>query len=153
QGRAAKWYEKSLKAGDANAIVEDLNEALWSSLGSSERFAYGEVSFFETDFMLDEVALFLRLLKKGGDIRDRKLEDVESMRPFLERGLGRTSGSRSVVDLGMLSTTQIARDCNVSRKEAARIRRDVLFAGLKSLDEMTIKPDAPRVNPIAERFM
>jgi hypothetical protein len=152
QRRASKWYQKAMKAGDLNAMVEDLNEALWSSLGSTERFAYGEVSFFETDFVLDEVAQLLRLLRKGGDIQDRALAEVDSMRPFLERGLGRTSRARSVVDLGILSSVQVARDLGVDKKEASKIRRDLLFAGLKALDERTIKSDVPRVNAIAERF-
>ena len=149
--RDAKWSEKSMKAGNLNAMVEDLNKGLWSSLGSTERFAYGEVSFLETDFMLDEIAQFLRLLKKGGDIEDRPLANVDSMRSFIDRGLGR-GGARTVVDLGMLSTNQVAHDFEVSIKEAGKIRRDLLFAALNALDEKTIKPNVPRVNPISERF-
>jgi hypothetical protein len=141
-----------MKAGDLNAMIDDLNEALWSSLASTERSAYGEVSFFETDFMLDELAQFLRLLKAGGDIQDRPLTAVDSMRPFLEQGLGRTSGARSIVDVGMLSTTQIIRDLNITKKEASKIRRDLLFAALTALDAKTIKSDVARVNPIVERF-
>jgi hypothetical protein len=133
-------------------MVDDLNEALWSSLGSAERSAYGEVSFFETGFMLDELAQFLRLLKAGGDIQDRPLAAVDSMRPFLKQGLGRTSGVKSVVGLGLLSTTQVARDLGVSPNEADKIRHDLLFAALKALDATTIKPDVARVNPIVERF-
>jgi len=135
-----------------NAILDDINQTLWRSLGSTRRFAYGEVSFLETDFVLDELAQFLRLLK-GAEIQDVALTKVDSMRPFLERGLGRTSGIKSILGVGTLSTRQIARDLNLAEQEARKVRRDLLMASLKALDPKTINSKARPANMIQERFI
>lgn len=154
QGRSRmsrKSIEGTKKGVDLNAMVHDINQALWSSVGSSERFPYGTVSFLETDFVLDELSQLMRLLKNAG-IRDRALSDVEGILPFIQRGLGEESKVRNVLDLATLSTTAVARDLNITKAEARQVRRDLLLKGLTSLDAASIRRGFVPENPILERF-
>ena len=97
-----------------NAFVQSVNEALWSSLRSPDRHPYAEgVSLLETEFVLDGLAQVVRLLGRAG-IADRRLVQVEKFQPLVERGLGTASGATTVMDLGSISTTDVARDFSVS---------------------------------------
>ena len=99
---------------ELNRTTEYINDALWASLNSVDRQPYGTRSFLETDFILDEMAQFIRLLQKTG-LPDRPLEEVATLRPLLEQGLGDQSGCASVFDVGTLSTAVLARDLRVRR--------------------------------------
>jgi len=142
---------QGLKSADMNGLIQELNQVLWSSLASPERHPYGEISFLETDFVLDDLAQVVRLLQPSG-IQDRPVDEIDELRGLVERGLGSNSGVRTVLDLGRLSTASLARDLGVRVSEARRIRRNLLVTGLRSLDAGTARPDALRVNPIQERF-
>lgn len=134
-----------------NDMVHSVNQMLWSSLGSTERSAYGAMSFLETDFMLEELTQFMRLLKKAG-MRDMALADAESIQPLIQRGLGGDSKVRNILDLATLSTSMVARDLKITPSEARKVRRDLLLGALKSLDANSISKDAARENSILERF-
>lgn len=134
-----------------NAMTQKINAALWSSLGSPRRFPYGAVSFLETDFILNEMSQLIRMLGKAG-IQDRPLEDIEDLRPLFENGLGQSKRARSIIDLGTLSNSMLARDLNVTELEARKIRRKLLVASLKSLDVGTIRGTINPENPILETF-
>ena len=147
----SKLPTRITEGASLNTLVQDLNETLWSSIRAADRKPYGEISFFETDFILEELSQLIRLLMKGG-IQDQALSETDSLRPFVERGLGQTSGAQQISDLGTLPTDMIARDLNVTTAQARKIRREILVSALSELDEKTIDPEAPRENPILERF-
>lgn len=154
EGRAEllkKSIEKATKGLDLNTMVQDINNTLWSSIGSTSRLGYGEISFMETDFMLDELAQVVRLLK-GAGIRDQPLEEVESMRPLLSQGLGQYSEVRTVLDVAALSTKALARDLNTNEMQARKIHAELLVESLRALDPQTLEYGVVLENPIQERF-
>jgi hypothetical protein len=134
-----------------NSFSESINTALSSSLASSSRIPYGVLSFLETEFALDELAQLVRLLTKAG-VSDRPLAEIDALRPMIERGVGRTSGARTVKDLGSLRTSELAEDLQVSEIEARKERSRLLLESLKSLDPSTMRRDAVLPNRIRERF-
>jgi hypothetical protein len=134
-----------------NTMVQEINNALWSSIGSTSRFGYGEVSFMETDFMLDELTQLVRILK-GAGIRDQPLEEVESIQPLLNRGLGRYSEVRTVLDVAALTTEALARDLNTDEVQARKVHAELLMESLKALDPHTLEPGVVLENLILERF-
>lgn len=136
-------------AADLNLIVQQVNEALWSSVGSTRRVEYGAISYLETDFMLDELSHFLRLRVKGSD--ERLLSEIESLAPWIERGLGTTSGARTIQDLSQLTNQSIARDLGVLETDARKSRREILTTVLSNLPDDQSESHE-RVNPIEDRL-
>jgi hypothetical protein len=133
-----------------NYIVRNMNDTLASSLGSFERYPYGTVSFLQTELMLDQLAQLVRLLGKAG-IHDRALTEVESLQEEIEKGLGRSSGVRTLLDLGRLSTAQVAKDLGIGRVDAKAARHRILLAALQALDPATLPAKINIENPILER--
>ena len=147
----SKTLRDTKNAVNLNMMIQDINESLWSSLGSTNRLPYGMVSFLETDFILDEMAQLIRLLGKGG-IQDRPLAEIDTLRRLVEKGLGRISKIQSVLGLGTLSTNMITRDLDITKPEAQKIRRELLVNALRELDAKTINPEITPENYIQEKF-
>lgn len=135
----------------ANTIVEDVNQRLWSSLGSPDRFPYGEIRFLETEFVMGELAQMVRLLAKAG-IQDVPLRKIPDIKDLVEKGLGRTSGVKSVADLGTLSTAMVGKDLGLDVAESRKVRAKLLLTGLKALDPKTLPGKIKPVNRIQERL-
>jgi hypothetical protein len=132
-----------------NAIADDVNQRLWSSLASVNRFPYGKLSFQETEFVMGKMAQLLRLLGTAG-IEDKQLEDVEVLKELADKGLGKTIGAKAVLDLGRLSTAMVRQELGLNDREARKVRASALVAGLKALDPKTLDPKKlpPQVKPV-----
>lgn len=149
--RSSFASQPEIRARELNAAVGSLNRSLWDSLGSTERFAYGEVPFTESELMLDELAQFVRLLKKGG-IQDKPIADIPNLSYQAGRGLGSISRCQNATDIGFLSTETVARELRVGLKEAKKARREMLLAVLDALDERTLDPETRPVDVGRERL-
>ena len=136
---------------DLNRTVESFNGLLWSSLNSTQRQPYGARSFMETEFVLDELAQLVRLLRRA-DVADRPLREMAGAAQLLERGLGRTSGCRTAMDLGTLTTRAVARDLDVGEGEARRVRRRLLLEALRTLGAPATARQTGGPNPVEEKF-
>jgi hypothetical protein len=139
------------KALDHNTLVSDVNEVLWSSLASSARVPYGQMSFLDLDFVLDGLAQLVRVLSRAHP-QERLLTEVPGLRSFVESGLGRKSDARTLLDLGGLSTSDVANDLEIDEREAQGVRREILVRALEGLDSREIPRDVARENLIRERF-
>jgi hypothetical protein len=148
---ATKSIRDTSRGLPLNALQEDINHALRSSLGSVMRYPYGTVSFMETDFMLETLSQFLGVLKVAG-IRDRPLRETGALSAWVDKGLGRSSEVRTVTDLATLTTAQLARDLNVSESDARKARGTLLQHALSELDPTTVPRNARVVNPILDRL-
>ncbi|MGY1937969.1 hypothetical protein ACW9HS_18110 [Nocardia gipuzkoensis] len=138
-------------ASSVNSFAQQVSDSLTHSIGNKDRHPYGEVDFLSTEFVLDDLAQVVRQLRTAG-IGDRKLADIEEIQDAVKGGLGRTSGARTVTDLGKVSTRAIARDLGVSVAQARKVRRTALVAGLGKLDFGTVKTEPEQVNSVKERF-
>lgn len=146
---AGNTWIKNGRGLQLNAVIEDLNKALWKSLAAHDRKPYGRVSFLETDFVLDELSQLLRLLGQG------KITDVDlSAVPKLSgvAGGGRMGEIRTVLDLGMIRTNELAARLGVTADEARATRKELLVEGLRALDERTLQPGVQVTNPLRERL-
>lgn len=135
----------------SNTLVQQLNECLISSIGSAKRLRYGEASFLETEFVLEEMSQMVRLMGKAG-LQDHSLNEIEGFKEFIKQGLGKVSKAKTIIDLGGLSTEMIALDLNVSTQKARAVRRDLLIGALRVLDVKTISKEFKPVNPILDRI-
>jgi hypothetical protein len=140
-----------IRARELNQAVEQLNRALWDSIGSVGRTAYGETSFMESELVLDELAQFVRVLKKSG-IKDKPLSDITGLSYHIQQGLGSMSGCRQATDVGFLTTDIVARELRISTKKARKLRREMLLAVLNELDEKSLDADAEPIDPVRDRI-
>jgi hypothetical protein len=150
-GMPGKSPKNATRALHLNEMMRDMKEMMTSSVGSTTRRAYGETSFLETEFALEELAQLVRLLGKAG-VSSARLVDTPRLQPFVSRGLGRGAKARTVTDLGDMTTTDVGRELAVPAAEAAQARREILVAALHSLDPKSARADAVPENPIRERF-
>ncbi len=158
EGRMSHHVDGSTRRGsgaplpgeDANHAIRNLNEALWDSIGSPARQPYGAVAPLESEAVLDEVARFVRVLKKSG-ITDLPIGAVPGLCQRQD-GLKRLSNCHTATDLAGCSTADIARSFEVPEPEAKRIRLDLLTAVLESLDPGTLDKHPVRVNPVRDRL-
>jgi hypothetical protein len=158
EGRLAPHEDGSTRRGtggrrpgeDANQAILDLNQALFDSIGSPARLAYGQVGPVESEAVLDEVARLVRVLGKSG-VTDPPIADVPALYKRRD-GLDRLGRCKTATDLGQCSTSDIARSFSVSAAEAKRIRLELLTSVLETLDPDSVRPDAVRVNPVRERL-
>jgi hypothetical protein len=158
EGRLAHHVDGSTRRGaggrgageDANQAVRDVNQALFDSIGSPARLAYGQVGPVESEAVLDELARFVRVLCKSG-VTDLPIADVPALYKRRE-GIERLGHCRTATDLGQCSTDDIARGFGVPIAEAKRIRLELLTAVLERLDPDSVRPDAPPLNPVRERL-
>ncbi|UCG28158.1 MAG: hypothetical protein JSV24_02015, partial [Bacteroidales bacterium] len=89
----------------------------------------------------------------GIGIGDKDLNKIKGMNKFISRGLGKKSGVKKLSDLANLSPEKITNDLNVTNIEARKIRAEMLFTALKSLDIHKIKDDVEPFNPVQARTM
>jgi hypothetical protein len=134
-----------------NSLTQRIRDMHHSSLGDPARYPYATVTFFQTEFVLDQMAQLIRLLGKSG-IKDMPLGDVEGLQAFVGQGLGKTSNVKTLVDLGTLTTTQVRKDLNLPVAQAKAARRTILILALKNLDPSTLPDNYALVNPIQERL-
>ncbi len=134
-----------------NTMVQGLNQAFLKSMGSPDRVPLGKLGFFETEFVMERMALLLSQLAEDG-MEGKPLQDIASIRPLVEKGLGKRSGIKQALDLHRLSTSDIAQDLQVSRIEAMKIRSRLLRETIKALDFKSFKPKKPLKNPIQAMF-
>ena len=159
EGRLAQHVDGSTRRGgvdqpagqDANPCRPRSNQALFDSLGSPARLAYGQVGPVESEAVLDELARFVRILGKSG-VTDRPIDDVPALYKRRE-GLARLRRCRTAIDVGRCTTEEIAHGFGVSTAEAKRIR-------LGGADRRPREPrsrfdssrDIARVNPVRDRL-
>jgi hypothetical protein len=138
------------RADDANLVLSDLNRALFNSIGSPMRYAYGEVGPVESEVVLDEMARFVRVLQQSG-VKDPAIAEVPALYRHQE-ALARLNDCITATGLGKTTTAEIARCFDVKPVEAKRLRHELLTAVLEALDPDSLDPSAPRVNPVRERL-
>ena len=146
-----KSIESMNQGVDANLMIKDLNDALHHSLGSTERIPYGEISFLQTDFMLDELARLLALQKEAG-AEDEELSKIPELHSFIEKGIGRSSKIQNIFDVTKLTSEIIARDVQIPINEARKLRLDLLISSLKTVSERSSGTSLKPLNPIQERL-
>jgi hypothetical protein len=134
-----------------NALQQDINETLRSSVGSADRHPYGTMSFLDTEFMLERLAQFLGLLGRA-EVRDAPLQEVAELAVWVQKGLGRVSGVKTVTGLANLTTGQLADDLKLAVGEARKARKEILLVALGALDPATVNRDAKLPNPIWDRL-
>ena len=137
---------------DANAVVSSINDALLSSLTSVDRAPYGEMSFFETEFALDEVSLLVKNLKKIG-ITDQTIEQIPGLYEVCNKYPQLGSKIRTVFELSEQTTESLAIDFGLDKLQARKVKSKVLIAYLKNIDKkMLYNKERKPPNPIIERF-
>ncbi|MHC1764552.1 MAG: hypothetical protein AB9869_09620 [Verrucomicrobiia bacterium] len=125
-----------------NALTASLNQELAASLLSSNRSAYGKMSFFSTEVMLEELTELARTSREALPI-DRPVADFRAIRALESRESSRAFPEMKFLDFIQLPTESLVRKLDIAADEARRIRLEVLLEALGSVNRERLQEADP----------
>ncbi|WP_129647652.1 hypothetical protein [Peristeroidobacter agariperforans] len=114
----------------SNGLTADLNRALSSSLLSPERKAYGRGSFFETEFMLEELSELVRRTAR----LDTDISNLKAFREGPRELLRKFKGAAVLREFAGMTTATMMSTLSMDAASARRLKCDVLLEVLEQSD-------------------
>jgi hypothetical protein len=122
-----------------NAVNQSLNDALSSSLLSSDRLQYGQGELLSTDFMLEELT---DLVREAGDALPRmSIGEFSAVRALDGRGLGEVPVDTPLREFARMSTNALSRRTALDAGAVRRLKKDVLLEALARVDARRLPED------------